>query len=182
MNKRHILICGEVGIGKSTLISRLLGQTDVPLYGFITKRLASDETGFHPIYIHPAGAAERCYGEDNLIGTCNSKVHNINLDAFDTLGTEYIRSARPGGIIVMDELGFMESKAAHFVAAVFDALDGNIPVLAAVKARYDVEFLNRVRKHENAALYTITKENRDALYDELLPFVRDWKNDGAVVE
>ena len=53
----------------------------------------------------------------------------------------------------------------------FNALDGNIPIIAAVKARYDVDFLNRIRAHEKAQLYTITPENRDALYAELLGII-----------
>ena len=47
--RKHILICGEVGVGKSTLIQRLLAQNTSPLYGFITKKLDPDENGFHPI-------------------------------------------------------------------------------------------------------------------------------------
>lgn len=170
---KHILICGEVNAGKSTLIAKLLKATNRPLYGFVTKRLEADETGFHPIYIHPAGAAERTHAEENLIGTCDTKIHNVSTETFDTLGVEYLK-AEPEGLIVMDELGFMEASAARFVETVFQALDGDVPVIAAVKARYDVEFLNEVRVHRNAKLFKITKENRDILYQELLPIVLSW--------
>ena len=174
MNERkHILICGEVGVGKSTLIQKLLKKNSLPVYGFITKRLEADETGFHPIYIHPAGAQARAHEQKNLIGTCDSKVHNIVTDTFNTLGVEYLK-AEPGGLIVMDELGFMEAGAQAFVKSVFSALDGDIPVIAAVKARFDVPFLNAVRAHENARLFMLTKENRDSVYEELLPVVLSW--------
>jgi len=172
MNERkHILICGEVGIGKSTLIARLLEHSNRPLYGFITKKLDPDENGFHPIYIHPAGAVERKFEQDNLIGTCDRRIHNINLDAFNTLGVSYLQ-AKPDGIILMDELGFMESKADVFTQAVMDALDGDIPVIAAIKARFDVPFLNAVRAHSKTMLYMITTENREALFSELLPIIQ----------
>lgn len=163
----HILICGEVGAGKSTLIQRLLEKNEKPVYGFLTKRLEADETGFHPVYIHPAGAKERFYTKENLIGSCDSQTHHVSTDVFNTLGVRYLE-AKPGGIIVMDELGFMESQAEAFVRKVFAALDGNTPVIAAVKARFDVPFLNEVRAHPNATLYMLTKENRNALYAELL--------------
>lgn len=170
---KHILICGEVNAGKSTLIAKLLEATNRPLYGFITKRLKADEAGFHPIYIHPAGVAERTHADDNLIGTCDTRVHNVSTDTFNTLGVDYLK-AEPDGLIVMDELGFMEAGAEQFVKAVFSTLDGDVPVIAAVKARYDVEFLNRVRAHPNAKLFNITTENRNALYQELLPIVLSW--------
>ena len=171
--QKHILICGEVGVGKSTLIQRLLAHSSRPRYGFITKKLEPDENGFHPIYIHPAGAIERVYNEQNLVGTCDRRIHNINLDAFNTLGVRYL-VAKPDGILLMDELGFMEAKAEAFTRAVLDALDGDIPVIAAVKARFDIPFLNDVRAHSKGQLYMITQENRDQVYEELLPIIRSW--------
>ena len=87
---------------------------------------------------------------------------------FDTLGAAYINEARPSGIIVMDELGFMERDALLFQKAVLDALNGDIQVIAAVKARRDVEFLNRVRNSEKADVYDITESNREALYNKLV--------------
>lgn len=171
--QKHILICGEVGVGKSTLIARLLEHSTRPRYGFITKKLEPDENGFHPIYIHPAGALTRHYEPNNLIGTCDRRIHNINLDAFNTLGVAYLQ-AKPDGIVLMDELGFMESKAEGFTRAVIETLDGDIPVIAAVKARYDVPFLNEVRAHPKGQLHMITQENRDALFEELLPTIQSW--------
>jgi nucleoside-triphosphatase len=170
---RHILICGEIGVGKSTLIQRLLAHNARPVYGFLTRRLEADATGRHPVYINPAGAAKCVYTAENRVGVCGSKFLDVSPEVFDTLGVEYL-SAPENGVIVMDELGFMEARAALFVQAVFAALDGHVPVIAAVKARFDVPFLNRVRAHPNAQVFTITVKNRDALYWDLVPLVSAW--------
>lgn len=167
---RHILISGERGAGKSTLIARLVSAFDGPVYGFCTKRLLEpDAEGLYPIYIHRAAtkAEERSYSEANLAGRCDSRLHDRRTAVFDTLGAAYINEARPSGIIVMDELGFMERDALLFQKAVLDALNGDIQVIAAVKARRDVEFLNRVRNSEKADVYDITESNREALYNKL---------------
>ena len=174
----HILICGDRGVGKSTLIRRLLADCPLPRSGFLTRRLQSDENGFHPIYIFPAGE-DPIYGPENLIGTCDSRVHNARLEVFNTLGAAYIRRAKPGDVIVMDELGFMESKAEAFTAAVMDALNGDVPVLAAVKNRPDVPFLQKVLSAGKAEVFYITPENREQLYETLLPRVQAWA-EGAV--
>lgn len=171
---KHILICGAKGVGKSTLIRKLCLAANAPIYGYCTKRMTErDADGLFPIYIHPAwqAEAERSYSSANLIGRCDISMHDVHTNVFDTLGVEYIAAAKPGGYIIMDELGFMEKNAETFKWAVFNALDGDIPVIAAVKARYDVDFLNRIRAHEKAQLYTITPENRDALYAELLGII-----------
>ena len=170
---KHILICGEVGSGKCTLISGLLEHNTRSVYGFLTKKLSPDENGIHPIYIHSAGSDTKLYEEYNLVGTCDKKIRSINPNAFNTLGVDYLKATQ-NGIIVMDELGFMEVDAKAFTSAVFRALNGSIPVIAAVKARYDIPFLNDVRSHKNAKLYIITKDNRDELFKELLPIVLMW--------
>lgn len=174
--KRHILISGERGVGKSTLIEKLLAASSRPRYGFITKMRPAGPDGFHPIYIHPAGqpVAERTYAETNCIGTCDSRTHRPNLDAFNVLGVQYIEAARPDGILVMDELGFFEAKAEEFTAAVLAALTGDIPVIAAVKSRTDIPFLNAVRAVPRAEVFYITPDNRDELLKTLLPRIKNW--------
>ena len=172
--KRHILICGERGVGKSTLIEKLLQTSSRPRYGFITKMRPAGPDGFHPIYIHSAAtpAKARTYAEENCIGTCDSRTHRPNLAAFNILGVRYIEAAKPGGIIVMDELGFFEAKADAFTATVLRALGGDIPVIAAVKSRTDVPFLNAVRAAPMTEVYYITPDNRDELYEKLLPKIQ----------
>lgn len=174
MAKKHIFLVGERGVGKSTLIRRLLEHTKRPVCGFITKSLEADADGFHPIYIHPADQAvdERAYTPDNLIGTCDTKIHNINISAFDTFGVEYLSNLLPDGIVLMDELGFMEAKSEAFTAKVLEVLGGDLPVLAAVKARTDIPFLVTVRAHPDAELFYVTPENRDELFETILPMMQ----------
>lgn len=174
MEKKHILIVGERHVGKSTLIQKLLAYTSRPVCGFITKSLPPDEAGFHPIYIHPAAQAvdARVYTPENLIGTCDTRIHNINQSAFDTFGVEYLSDLPRDGIVIMDELGFMEASSEAFTSKVLATLDGEIPVLAAVKTRTDIAFLNAVRAHPNAQIFTITPDNRESLFDMLLPIVQ----------
>ena len=147
----------------------------MPRCGFITKMQPAGKNGFHPIYIHPAAQSDegRVYTETNLIGICNSRTHLPRLDAFNILGVTYIQEAVPDGIIVMDELGFFESQAEEFTSAVLHALSGDIPVIAAVKSRTDVPFLNAVRAMPRADTFYITPENRDMLFEQLLPRIRN---------
>jgi nucleoside-triphosphatase len=174
---RHVLICGDVGAGKSTLIEKLLRESSRPVYGFITKKASADENGLSPVYIHAANAEERFYTAENLIGYCSGKGSRGCPQVFDTMGLRLLE-APSGGILRMDELGFMESEAHAFCAAVLRALDGDIPVLAAVKSK-ETPFLLAVRAHPNAQAYWITRDNRDALYAQLLPVILGWNRGGG---
>lgn len=168
--KKHILICGDVGVGKSTLIRKLILSAGKPVYGFATKRLTHEKDGFFPIYIHPADRPEeeRTYSPDNYIGRCDGKIHDVKYDVFNKEGVRLIEGAKDDGLLIMDELGFMEAKAEKFVDAVFKALDGDVQIIAAVKSRRDVPFLEEVRNHPKSEVFRITKENRDQLYTELI--------------
>ena len=94
---------------------------------------------------------------------------------FDTLGSAYLQDTTACRVIVMDELGFMESEAQAFRAAVLGVLDEDVPVLAAVKGRTDVPFLHQVCAHPRAEVVPIDTQNRDALFHRLLPIVKSWK-------
>ena len=91
------------------------------------------------------------------------------------MGTAYLRDTRACQVVLMDELGFMESNAHAFRRAVLETLDGEVPVLAAVKDRRDVEFLRQVCDHPRAQVFHIDLANREELFRTLLPMVKSWQ-------
>lgn len=132
-----ILICGPRGVGKSTLIRRLTALYPGPVSGFVTKReTVADGEGLFPIYIHPAACPEarRQYGPENLIGRCDRRRSVRCTPVFDDWGPRLLEGP---GLLLMDELGFLERDARRFQEAVLAALQGDQPVLAAVKNRND---------------------------------------------
>lgn len=168
----HTLIVGERGVGKSTLIRRVLAEVDRPLFGFETKKetaLATEEKG-SPVYIYDAGK-EHTHAEENLLGWCKNKRFGTLTESFDRYAPKLREPVPAGSIILLDELGFMESSSEAFCSAVLALLDGDVPVIAAVKCK-DTPFLQAVRSHPNAKCFWIDEQNRDALFDEVLPFVK----------
>lgn len=168
----HTLIVGARGVGKSTLIRRVLEELDKPVFGFYTRKedYLADVTRGSPVYIYEAGKPH-LQSEDNLVGYCLNKHPETNKATFDRFAPKLLAQTAAGGIIVMDEIGFMESLSEDFCAAVMSILDGDVPVIAAVKDK-DTPFLEAVRSHYNSKCFTITQENRDALYSEVLYFMQ----------
>ncbi len=168
----HTLIIGERGVGKSTLINRVLKACGRPVYGFETKKedALADEALGSPVYIYSAWQ-QRSRSEENLVGYCKNHRFDASAQVFDRFAPKLRQPVPEGGIILLDELGFMESKAKDFCSAVLELLDGDIPVIAAVKTR-DTPFLQAVRSHPKAKCFYITEENRDELYPQVLDFVR----------
>ena len=73
--KKHILICGEKGVGKSTLIRRLVEEAQLTVGGFCTKMDENAEGAMRPIYIYPASLPtdQRIRGKENLVGRCGTR-------------------------------------------------------------------------------------------------------------
>ena len=167
---KHILITGPSGAGKSTLIRRLLEAWALPYGGFMTKKEAKDESGYHPIYIHPAARSldQRQFAEENRIGSCDKRIHDKKPEVFETLGLAYLQNRPEGGVIVMDELGFMESQASGFQAAVLELLEGETLVLAAVKSKAETPFLQALHSHPRAKVYALDPKNREELFQTLV--------------
>lgn len=172
---QHIVLWGQRGVGKSTLARRLLEDWSGPVRGFVTRSSLPDADGFRSIYLHAADDPTPMEQACNRIGRTNRTEHTMWPEVFNGLGVELLR-AEPGSLILMDELGFLEQDAADFRRQVLRCLDGNIPVLAVIKHKTHIPFLQEIRSHPRVQLYQVTEENRDELPAELSPLIRNWNN------
>ena len=171
----HIVLEGKKGAGKSTLIRKLAEDMQCKTGGYLSRAVFCQEKGCREIYLVPASClfdamdpdtAARTKGK--LCALTMNKVIEVYPEVFDTYGTELIRSAGEKQLIIMDEIGFLEEKAEQFKKTVLSALDGNVPVLAAIKTK-DISspFLETVRGHENVRLIEVDETNRDEVYEQV---------------
>ena len=168
----HVLIVGDRGVGKSTLIHRVLKELNRPVFGFETRKETALEDPVRgcPIYIYDAGKPH-CRTPENLIGYHREQDFAAVTAAFDRYAPRLLAPVPANSVIQLDEIGFLEARSQSFCGAVQHLLDGNRPVIAAVKNR-DIPFLNQIRQHPQARCFDITPENRDALYEEVLAFMK----------
>lgn len=169
---KHALIVGARGIGKSTLIRKVLKELNRPASGFLTKKETSlsDEYSNSPVYIYdPEKPHDR--SSENQVGACSAHGFMVKKGAFDRYAPKLLTPVPEDHVVVMDEIGFMESEEKLFCDAVLSLLDGDVPVIAAVKNK-DFPFLERVRSHPKCRCFFITEENRDALYYEVMDFMK----------
>lgn len=155
-----LLIQGEIGVGKTTLIRRLLGDRLPEARGFWTRKEAEGE-GFS-IYIHPMGQPPR-YGDENRVGRrLPGQPRCAFPEAFQRAAV-WLEAIPTGGVTVLDELGVLEEEAPRFQQAVVELMCRSSLVLAAVKPA-KTPFLNRVRSLPGARLCLITPDNREELH------------------
>ena len=174
--KPHIVLCAPKKTGKTTLIRRIIQEaaapaigSPMPVYGFQTKRFAGSD-GINRIYMFPADRKqpEIVTWKAHYIGSTQGRVIDVCTETFDTYGTSLIRSAQPGGLLIMDEIGHLEKDANRFLQAILEALDGGIPVLASVRyTASPIDYLEHIKHHPRVKLYMLTEENRDSVYEQV---------------
>ena len=156
---RHVLLTGEIQIGKSTAIRRFLADSGIHADGFLTRFDSRGQERELSLYRY-----DTISGESDARLAVKMSGHNFELfiETFDVHGAEIIRASGTSELILMDELGAFEEGAPEFKAAVFEKLDGDVPVLGVVKKR-DSPFLDAVRAHPNVEVIEVTVENRDGI-------------------
>ena len=162
-----LLVTGIPGAGKSTLIRALTEASGREPYGFYTRKGAPMPDGRVPVYIFPA----RGEGERSMVGAVSERGAERFPEAFDAAAEAYLRAVPEGSLVVMDELGIMESGAERFKSAVLRVLSGPYDVIAAVKPKR-TEFLDAVRAVPGTEIYEVTAENRSALAEKLTAAVK----------
>lgn len=147
----NIVVCGNTGTGKSSAIRRVLQQTNEPLYGFWTEKLAPNLDGRCPVFIH--GCREPLtYAGDHCIGMCLDRCAEKYPCVFERVGVPFLRDIPRNSLVLMDEIGVMENDATEFCAEIFRILDGNYRVLAAVRDRA-TPLLDAIRAHPKSRCF-----------------------------
>lgn len=175
---KHIFITGNIQTGKSTAINRALEGKNLILGGYRTVGGLRDEKREKDSYVHlirvdkyePLAPHNRVLYRKVIYG---HTYFDINHMIYETKGTALLRNV-PNNcqLILMDEIGKREKHCKNFCQAIFDRLDGDIPILGVVQIRPD-DFLEKIRKHPNVELITLTEENREEVYEYLDAYLRE---------
>jgi nucleoside-triphosphatase len=167
----HLFLTGEIQVGKSTIISHVVTELNVPVSGFRTVAVMREDGESDVFLIPAAGTQDDCTPVSHLAHRTPGEVPEVYSEVFLSCGVPLLTGCS-GPLILMDELGWMESSSFLFQAAVFSVLDGTIPVLGVVRDRR-LPFLNAVRVHPNVEMLVITKENRREMQDVVLRRMRE---------
>ena len=168
----HTLIVGSSGTDRAGFLTALLAQagTTLPVYGYHTVKEPPEADGRAPIRFYPV-PGERIRTNENLVGWCKDRHAEVYPESFDRWA-RLLEDAPGHSVLLLDELGPMESASQRFCAAALRLMDGDTPVLAAVRDN-DTPFLNAVRTHPKAKCFFLRPDNRDQVFQEALLFFRE---------
>jgi len=163
-----LFITGDPGCGKTTLIQHVVErlQDKVSMRGFLTREIVEGgkRVGF---------CGETLEGKTFPLATRSDKgefrvgPYSVDLAGLESVGLESLSTEDAPQLIVLDEVGKMESFSAPFRQQVEALLDGPHAVLGTVAA-IGVGFVKKVRHDRRVTLVRMRREGRDGLVGEIV--------------
>lgn len=168
----YAVIVGEPGVGKSSLVQRVVQELSLPVWGLVTRKgdTLEEEAGGFPVYLqHLRGYGQE--GERKLVAYCNRKQLEVRKEAFDDVAPLLSQPVPASHLVLLDELGVLERVSESFCAAVLGLLNRNQVGIIALKHK-DAAFLNQVRGHQYCRCFHLSLENREEVFLQVLDFMQ----------
>ncbi|MBQ3405184.1 MAG: NUDIX domain-containing protein [Oscillospiraceae bacterium] len=163
----NVFLTGEVQVGKSTLINKLIASAPELRYaGFRSVSVSPrDSNALADVIIQ--SVHKHRLTEPNRVGIRWGRgIFDAFPENFEGAGVEILSSIPECDLIIMDEIGTMESKAVVFSQELLELMDGDSPVLGVIKP-INAPLLDSIRRHYNTAVLEVNKRNREMLDREI---------------
>jgi len=168
MSTLKLFITGDPGCGKTTLVrevARRLGGA-VAMRGFFTEAVleVGRRRGFQGVTLDGRifPLADRSFDSELRVGP-----YGVTLEGLESVGLDALTPAADTGLILLDEVGKMESFSTAFRERVEALLAGDTPVLGTV-AGHGVGFVKRVRRDARVTLVRMRVGNRRGMAGEIV--------------
>ena len=168
--KQRAAITGRPGVGKTTLIERVIESLPLSAGGVIGKEIlvCGHRVGFSLIDV--------ATGQEGILAHIHQRIgpqigkYTVNLETLKNLAIPAIRSAiRSKDLVVIDEFAPMELASPDFVPIVELALASDKALMIATHATLDHPLVHRIR--QELRLFRVKLSNRDRLAAEVTAFL-----------
>ncbi|MDH7477833.1 MAG: NTPase [Candidatus Bathyarchaeota archaeon] len=172
MKKRVLLLTGSPGIGKTTVLLRVVEALKAKGYsvgGMISREVRSCgmRVGFEILDLSSSRRGWLAHVNQN-VGPQVGK-YRVNLADLDAVGAEAIlKAVEECDVIAIDEIGPMELFSEKFRLAVKKAVESTKPIIGVVHWKARHRLIDEVRAREDVEIFAVTYENRDKMHEIIL--------------
>ncbi len=168
---RILLLTGVPGVGKTTLVRRVVARLDgLRVAGFTTEEMreGGGRLGFRIVDL---AGPDRIMAHVDFPGPARVGRYGVDVAAIDAVAATSLAPDPAADLYVVDEIGKMECLSEGFVAAMRALLAADRPVLATI-ARRGSGFIAEVKRRGDTELWEVTARNRELLPERVLAWIR----------
>lgn len=156
---KNVLITGNPGVGKTTLIKELISKFPIKAGGFYTSEIRDQNDKRWGFKIISLDGREEVMASVDIKGEHKVSRYGVNINAIDEIGTRAITEAiETCQLIVIDEIGRMELLSRQFANAVLQALNSPKIVLGTISKK-NTNFIKKIKEREDVKLVSLTRLN-----------------------
>jgi len=169
---KNILITGYPGVGKTTIINKIIKELSCSIGGFYTHEMREKGTriGF---YITDFDGNQMVMASESSNSPYRVNKYGVNIEAFEKIGIPAMeRALQNADLIVIDEIGKMEMFSPKFCDMLRTVLDSEKPLLATIK-KTDCELTKELKRRKDVKIFEVRIENRNHLYQGIIKEVQN---------
>ncbi len=156
---KNILITGNPGVGKTTLIQNIISRLNISAGGFYTTEVRDENGKRWGFKIISLDGREETLASVEIISQRKVSKYGIDVGAIDRVGVTAVRDAlRNKEIIVIDEIGRMELTSKQFRDVAMKVLDSSKPVLGTIAIK-ETSFAEKIKKRQDTRIIRLTRNN-----------------------
>jgi nucleoside-triphosphatase len=171
-----ILITGRPGIGKTTLVKKVIDKLGKKAEGFFTGEIRDEASGERSGFkVTTTGGKSTVFASKSFESPYRVSSYRVDVKRFEELALPAVEKAmkEKGRIIVIDEIGKMELFSKQFVSLMEEITkDPDLKVLATIPLKDIHPVVKEIKEADDAVLVHITEANREEVVEEVLDLLK----------
>lgn len=172
MKIKNIFITGAIHIGKSTILNKVIDSLpNLKIGGFQTLPIYENnkKKGFT---FESLEGTRKIFAHIDLNSENQFDIYQFDYEVFEKIGVFSLKKAlAESNLVLMDEIGMMEQKAAKFKRMIITCLNSSKMVLGVFQERaaWFTEFL---QYRDDTKVFILTTTNRDFIAEQIIELIR----------
>jgi len=161
---KHLFLTGKPGVGKTTLIERVIEHYQGPVRGFYTREIREEgrRVGFT---LNVIGGERKIFAHITFRTRFRVGRYCVRVDILDDYGVKELEAGiEEGSLIVVDEIGKMELFSTALRETLLQALDSDCRVVATL-TKQGSAYREKITGREDVEVIEVTEKNRVSLID-----------------